>query len=207
MIINTDNNFVPAGYLNPTVLEERKLNAVAMDVFSRLLMDRIIFVGTKIDSDTANIIVAQLLWLDSINHNDITMYINSPGGSIYDGYGIYDTMQRLKSDVVTICTGLAASMGSILLVGGTIGKRYALPHSRIMIHQPLGGVRGQATDITITANEINKLKNELNEILATKTGQPLDKIIQDTDRDYYMTAAEAKEYGIIDKVLWTLIWM
>jgi len=201
MIINTDNNFVPAGYLNPTVLEERKLNAVAMDVFSRLLMDRIIFVGTKIDSDTANIIVAQLLWLDSINHNDITMYINSPGGSIYDGYGIYDTMQRLKSDVVTICTGLAASMGSILLVGGTIGKRYALPHSRIMIHQPLGGVRGQATDITITANEINKLKNELNEILATKTGQPLDKIIQDTDRDYYMTAAEAKEYGIIDKVL------
>ena len=201
MIINTDNNFVPAGYLNPTVLEERKLNAVAMDVFSRLLMDRIIFVGTKIDSDTANIIVAQLLWLDSINHNDITMYINSPGGSIYDGYGIYDTMQRLKSDVVTICTGLAASMGSILLVGGTIGKRYALPHSRIMIHQPLGGVRGQASDITITANEINKLKNELNEILATKTGQPLDKIIRDTDRDYYMTAAEAKEYGIIDKVL------
>jgi len=206
MITDIDNNFVPtgyapAGYLNPTVLEERKLNAVAMDVFSRLLMDRIIFVGTKIDSDTANIIVAQLLWLDSINHNDITMYINSPGGSIYDGYGIYDTMQRLKSDVVTICTGLAASMGSILLVGGTIGKRYALPHSRIMIHQPLGGVRGQATDITITANEINKLKNELNEILATKTGQPLDKIIQDTDRDYYMTAAEAKEYGIIDKVL------
>ena len=206
MITDIDNNFVPtgyapAGYLNPTVLEERKLNAVAMDVFSRLLMDRIIFVGTKIDSDTANIIVAQLLWLDSINHNDITMYINSPGGSIYDGYGIYDTMQRLKSDVVTICIGLAASMGSILLVGGTIGKRYALPHSRIMIHQPLGGVRGQATDITITANEINKLKNELNEILATKTGQPLDKIIQDTDRDYYMTAAEAKEYGIIDKVL------
>lgn len=206
MITDIDNNFAPtgyapAGYLNPTVLEERKLNAVAMDVFSRLLMDRIIFVGTKIDSDTANIIVAQLLWLDSINHNDITMYINSPGGSIYDGYGIYDTMQRLKSDVVTICTGLAASMGSILLVGGTIGKRYALPHSRIMIHQPLGGVRGQATDITITANEINKLKNELNEILATKTGQPLDKIIQDTDRDYYMTADEAKEYGIIDKVL------
>lgn len=201
MITNIDSNFVPAGYLNPTVLEERKLNAVAMDVFSRLLMDRIIFVGTKIDSDTANIIVAQLLWLDSINHNDITMYINSPGGSIYDGYGIYDTMQRLKSDVVTICTGLAASMGSILLVGGTIGKRYALPHSRIMIHQPLGGVRGQATDITITANEINKLKNELNEILATKTGQPLDKIIKDTDRDYYMTAAEAKEYGIIDNVL------
>ena len=200
-MITDINNFAPAGYLNPTVLEERKLNAVAMDVFSRLLMDRIIFVGTKIDSDTANIIVAQLLWLDSINHNDITMYINSPGGSIYDGYGIYDTMQRLKSDVVTICTGLAASMGSILLVGGTIGKRYALPHSRIMIHQPLGGVRGQATDITITANEINKLKNELNEILATKTGQPLDKIIQDTDRDYYMTAAEAKEYGIIDKVL------
>lgn len=189
------------GYINPTILEERKNNVAAMDVFSRLLMDRIIFIGTEINADSANIIIAQLLWLDSINHNDITIYINSPGGSVYDGLGIYDTMQHIKSDVITICTGMAASMGSILLAGGTIGKRYALPHSRVMIHQPIGGVKGQASDITITANEINRLKAELNQILATKTGQKLDKIIKDTDRDFYMTAYEAKDYGIIDNIL------
>jgi len=188
-------------YINPTILEERKLNVASMDVFSRLMMDRIIFIGTEITNDVANIINAQLLWLDSINHEDITIYINSPGGSVYDGLSIYDTMNMIKSNVNTICIGLAASMASILLAGGTIGHRYILPHSRVMIHQPLGGVKGQASDIIITANEITKLKNELNQILATKTGQSLDKIMKDTDRDFYMTAQEAVKYGIVDEII------
>lgn len=187
-------------YINPTIIEERKLNAVTMDVFSRLLLDRIIFLGTAINSDVANIINAQLLWLDSIDPGkEITMYINSPGGEVYSGLSIYDTMHIIKSPVKTICVGLAASMASILLAAGK--ERYALPHSRIMIHQPLGGVKGQASDIVITAKEITKLKDELNQILATKTGQPLDKINIDTDRDYYMTAKEAEEYGMIDEII------
>lgn len=187
-------------YINPTIIEERKLNAVTMDVFSRLLLDRIIFLGTAINSDVANIINTQLLWLDSIDPGkEITMYINSPGGEVYSGLSIYDTMHIIKSPVKTICVGLAASMASILLAAGK--ERYALPHSRIMIHQPLGGVKGQASDIVITAKEITKLKDELNQILATKTGQSLDKITIDTDRDYYMTAEEAEEYGMIDEII------
>ena len=189
-----------SAYINPTIIEERKLNAVNMDIFSRLMMDRIIFLGTEINSDVANIITGQLLWLDSIDPGKtITMYINSPGGSVYDGFSIFDTMNNIKSPVKTICTGLAASMASILLVNGK--ERYALPHSRILIHQPLGGVKGQASDIVIMANEITRLKNELNQILATKTGQPLDRIIKDTDRDYYMNAEEAKEYGMINDII------
>lgn len=192
-------NDIFSNYINPTIIEERKLNVASMDVFSRLLMDRIIFIGTEINSDVSNIINAQLLWLDSINHNEITVYINSPGGSVYAGLSIFDTMHIIESPIKTVCIGMAASMASILLAAGD--KRYALPHSRVMIHQPLGGVKGQASDIVITANEITKLKDELNQILATKTGQPLDKIYNDTDRDYYMTAEEAKEYGIIDEVI------
>lgn len=192
-------NDIFSNYINPTIIEERKLNVASMDVFSRLLMDRIIFIGTEINSDVSNIINAQLLWLDSINHNEITIYINSPGGSVYAGLSIFDTMHIIESPIKTVCIGMAASMASILLTAGD--KRYALPHSRVMIHQPLGGVKGQASDIVITANEITKLKDELNQILATKTGQPLDKIYNDTDRDYYMTAQEAKEYGIIDEVI------
>ena len=197
----TSKDNIYDGYINPMILEERKLNVASMDVYSRLLMDRIIFLGTDIDANVANTINAQLLWLDSLNHNDITLYINSPGGVVNDGLAIFDTMHIIKSDVITICTGMAASMASIILAGGTKGKRYALPHSRVLIHQPLGGVKGQASDITITANEINRLKKELNEILATKTGQPLDKILKDTDRDFYMAAQEAKDYGIIDNIL------
>lgn len=192
-------NDIFSNYINPTIIEERKLNVASMDVFSRLLMDRIIFIGTEINSDVSNIINAQLLWLDSINHNEITVYINSPGGSVYAGLSIFDTMHIIESPIKTVCIGMAASMASILLAAGD--KRYALPHSRVMIHQPLGGVKGQASDIVITANEITKLKDELNQILATKTGQSLDKIYNDTDRDYYMTAEEAKEYGIIDEVI------
>ena len=189
------------GYINPTIIEERKLNAVTMDVFSRLLMDRIIFLGTEINSDVANIINGQLLWLDSIDPGkEITMYINSPGGEVYSGLSIYDTMHSIKSPAKTICVGLAASMASVLLAAGK--ERYSLPHSRVMIHQPIGAARGQASDIVITANEIMKLKEELNQILATKTGQPLDKVTVDTDRDYYMTAEEAKKYGMIDDVIY-----
>ena len=187
------------GYISPTITEERKLNVAQMDVFSRLMMDRIIFIGSDIDSNLANIVNAQLLFLDSQNNNEITIYINSPGGSVYDGLAIYDTIHMINSPVKTVCIGLAASMASILLACGT--KRYALPHSRIMIHQPLGGVKGQASDIVITANEITKIKEELNQILATKTGQTLDKIYKDTDRDFYMTAKEALEYGIIDEII------
>lgn len=198
------NNIVSpaASYINPSIIEERQLNVAQMDVFSRLMMDRIIFLGTEVNEYTANVVVAQLLYLDSSNPGkDISIYINSPGGSVYAGLGIYDTMQLIKSDVSTICTGMAASMAAVLLVSGQNGKRYALPHSRVMIHQPLGGVQGQASDIEITAREILKLKHELYEIIAHHSGQPLEKVERDSDRDYWMTAQEALQYGMVDKVL------
>lgn len=193
---------VSDSYVSPTILEERQLNMTQMDVFSRLMMDRIIFLGDQIDSYTANVIQAQLLYLDSSNPGkDISIYINSPGGSVYDGLGIYDTMQFITSDVSTICTGLAASMASVLLVAGTKGKRYALKHSRVMIHQPLGGVKGQASDIEITAKEILKLKDELYSIISEHSGKPFDQVYADSDRDYWMTSEEAKAYGMVDEVL------
>ena len=191
-----------AQYLNPYILEERQLNVTQMDVFSRLMMDRIIFLGTQIDDYTANTLQAQLLYLDSVDSGkDISIYINSPGGSVYAGMGIYDTMQYISSDVATICTGMAASMAAVLLVAGAEGKRSALTHSRVMIHQPLGGVQGQASDIEITAREIQKLKRELYTIISDHSKQPFDKVWADGDRDYWMTAAEAQEYGMIDRVL------
>ena len=193
---------VQSQYLNPYILEERQLNVTQMDVFSRLMMDRIIFLGTQIDDYTANTLQAQLLYLDSVdNGKDISIYINSPGGSVYAGLGIYDTMQFIQSDVATICTGMAASMAAVLLVSGAEGKRSALTHSRVMIHQPLGGVQGQASDIEITAREIQKLKNELYTIISDHSTQPCDKVWADSDRDYWMTAAEALEYGMVDRVL------
>ncbi|MCH5213888.1 MAG: ATP-dependent Clp endopeptidase proteolytic subunit ClpP [Muribaculaceae bacterium] len=191
-----------ADYLNPYILEERQLNVTQMDVFSRLMMDRIIFLGTQVTDQSANIIQAQLLYLDSVDpEKDISIYINSPGGSVYAGLGIYDTMQYVNSDVSTICTGMAASMAAVLLVAGQKGKRFALPHSRVMIHQPMGGIQGQASDIEITAREILKLKEELYKIISEHSGQPFDKVERDSDRDYWMIASEAKEYGMIDKVL------
>lgn len=189
-------------YVSPTVIEERKLNMAQMDVFSRLMMDRIIFLGAPIDDDVANIIEAQLLFLETTDpERDIQIYINSPGGSVSAGLGIYDTMQLVAPDVATICTGMAASMGAVLLTAGAKGKRSALPHSRVMIHQPLGGVQGQASDIEITAREILKYKQELYEILAHHSGQSFERIEADADRDYWMRAAEAKEYGLIDEVI------
>ena len=189
-------------YLNPYILEERQLNVTQMDVFSRLMMDRIIFLGTPIDEYTANTLQAQLLYLDSCDPGkDISIYINSPGGSVYAGMGIYDTMQFINCDVATICTGMAASMAAVLLVAGQEGKRSALPHSRVMIHQPLGGVQGQASDIEITAREIQKLKKELYTIIADHSHTDFDKVWADSDRDYWMTADEAQAYGMIDKVL------
>ena len=189
-------------YLNPYILEERQLNVTQMDVFSRLMMDRIIFLGTPIDDNTANILQAQLLYLDSTDSGkDISIYVNSPGGSVYAGLGIYDTMQFIQSPVATICTGMAASMAAVLLVAGAEGKRSALPHSRVMIHQPLGGAQGQASDIEITAREIMKLKKELYTIISEHSHTDFDKVWADSDRDYWMTAEEAKEYGMIDKVL------
>ena len=191
-----------AGYLNPYILEERQLNVTQLDVFSRLMMDRIIFLGTEINDYTANTLQAQLLYLDSIDSSrDISIYINSPGGSVYAGLGIYDTMQFISSDVATFCTGLAASMAAVLLVAGQEGKRSALTHSRVMIHQPLGGAQGQASDIEITAREILKLKKELYTIVAEHSHTDFDKVWADSDRDYWMTAHEAKEYGIIDEVM------
>jgi len=192
-----------ASYLiNPYILEERQLNVTQLDVFSRLMMDRIIFLGTEVNDYTANTLQAQLLYLDSVDSGkDISIYINSPGGSVYAGMGIYDTMQFINSDVATICTGMAASMAAVLLVAGTEGKRAALPHSRVMIHQPLGGVQGQASDIEITAREIQKLKKELYTIIADHSHTDFDKVWADSDRDYWMTASEAKEYGMIDEVL------
>ena len=191
-----------AGYLNPYILEERQLNVTQLDVFSRLMMDRIIFLGTEINDYTANVLQAQMLYLDSVDSGkDISVYLNSPGGSVYAGLGIYDTMQFISSDVQTICTGMAASMAAVLLVAGKEGKRSALPHSRIMIHQPMGGAQGQASDIEITAREIQKLKKELYTIIANHSHQTFDKVWADSDRDYCMTAEEAKEYGMIDQVL------
>ena len=190
------------GYVSPTIIEERSLNVATMDVFSRLMMDRIIFLGAPIYDDAANIIQAQLLFLESVDADkDIQLYINSPGGSVSAGLGIYDTMQLVSCDVATICTGMAASMGAVLLTAGAAGKRSALPHSRVMIHQPLGGVQGQASDIEITAREIAKTKRELYEILSAHSGVDIKKIEEDADRDYWLTAAEATEYGLIDKVL------
>lgn len=191
-----------AGYLNPYILEERQLNVTQLDVFSRLMMDRIIFLGTEVNDYTANVLQAQMLYLDSVDSaKDISIYINSPGGSVYAGLGIYDTMQFINSDVRTICTGMAASMAAVLLVAGKEGKRSALPHSRIMIHQPMGGAQGQASDIEITAREIQKLKKELYTIISDHSHQPFDKVWADSDRDYWMTADEAKEYGMVDEVL------
>lgn len=189
-------------YLNPYILEERQLNVTQMDVFSRLMMDRIIFLGTQIDDYTANTLQAQLLYLDSADPGkDISIYLNSPGGSVSAGLGIYDTMQFITSDVATICTGMAASMAAVLLVSGKEGKRSALPHSRVMIHQPLGGVSGQASDIEIEAREIQKLKKELYQIISDHSHTPYDKVWADSDRNYWMTAEEAKEYGMVDVVL------
>ena len=193
---------VAQGYVSPTIIEERQLNVATMDVFSRLMMDRIIFLGAPIYDDAANIIQAQLLFLESVDpEKDIQIYVNSPGGSVSAGLGIYDTMQLIAPDVATICTGMAASMGAVLLAAGAAGKRSALPHSRVMIHQPLGGTQGQASDIEITAREILRTKRELYDILSLHTGQPIKKIERDADRDYWLTAAEAKEYGLIDEVL------
>ena len=189
-------------YINPTILEERQLNVTQMDVFSRLMMDRILFLGTAIDNDIANIIQAQILFLESTDpKKDIRMYINSPGGVVSAGLGIYDTMQLVECNVSTICTGLAASMGAVLLAAGTAGKRSALPHSRVMIHQPLGGAQGQASDIEITAREIMRVKNELYTILSHHTGKDMTTIERDADRDHWLSAAEAKEYGLIDTVV------
>lgn len=189
-------------YINPTIIEERKLNVASMDVFSRLMMDRIIFLGVPIDDDVANIIQAQLLFLASTDPSaDISLYINSPGGQVTSGLGIYDTMQLVEPDVATICTGLAASMASVLLCAGEKGKRSALPHSRVLIHQPLGGAQGQASDILIAAREIEKTRTELYKIISEHSGQPVEKIAADGDRDYWMSAEEAKAYGMIDEIL------
>lgn len=189
-------------YISPTIIEERQMNVATMDVFSRLMMDRIIFLGVPIYDDVANIIQAQLLFLESVDaKKDIQIYLNSPGGSVHAGLGIYDTMQYIAPDIATICTGMAASMGAVLLCAGADGKRTALPHSRVMIHQPMGGAEGQATDIEITAREIQKLKKELYEIIANHTKQTYEKIWADSDRDFWMTAQESKDYGMIDEVL------
>lgn len=189
-------------YISPTIIEERQLNVASMDVFSRLMMDRIIFLGLPIDDYVANIIQAQLLYLDSSDPGkDIQIYFNTPGGSVNAGLGIYDTMQYISSDIATICTGMAASMGAVLLTAGKKGKRSALKHSRIMIHQPMGGAEGQASDIEITVREIVKLKKELYEIIALHTGNPFEKVEKDSDRDHWMTSQEAKEYGMIDEIL------
>jgi ATP-dependent Clp protease, protease subunit len=188
--------------MTPYIIEERQLNVAQMDVFSRLMMDRIIFLGTGIYDQVANIIQAQLLFLESVDaKKDVQIYLNSPGGSVYAGLGIYDTMQFIAPDVATICTGMAASMGAVLLCAGAAGKRSALKHSRVMIHQPLGGAEGQASDIEITAREIMKLKKELYEIISKHSGQAYEKVWQDSDRDYWMIADEAKSYGMIDEVL------
>lgn len=195
-------NSVYGNYISPTIIEERQLNVAQMDVFSRLMMDRIIFLGVPIDDYVANIIQAQLLFLESVDPSrDIQIYLNTPGGSVYAGLGIYDTMQYIKPDVATICTGMAASMGAVILCAGEKGKRTALTHSRVLIHQPMGGAQGQASDIEITAREIQKLKKELYEIISKNSGQTYKKVWKDSDRDYWMTADEAKAYGMIDEVL------
>ena len=196
------SHFQKNAYINPTIIEERQLNVAQMDVFSRLMMERIIFLGTQIDDDVANIIQAQLLFLASVDAaRDVQIYINSPGGYVHAGLGIYDTMQYINPDVATICTGLAASMGSVLLCAGAAGKRSALPHSRVMIHQPLGGAEGQASDIEIAAREIMKTKKELYTIISKHSKQPIEKVEKDGDRDFWLTALEAKDYGMIDEIL------
>jgi ATP-dependent Clp protease protease subunit len=190
-----------AGYINPTILEERMLNVTQMDVFSRLMMDRVIFLGTEVNDYTANVIQAQLLYLNANDsERDISLYLNTPGGSVYAGLGIYDTMQFVNCDIATICTGMAASMGAVLLVAGAEGKRAALPHSRVMIHQPMGGIQGQASDIEITAKQILKLKDELYEIISEHAHKDIEIIRKDADRDYWMDAKEALAYGMIDKI-------
>ena len=190
------------GYINPTITEERRLNVAQMDVFSRLMMDNIIFLGVPIDDDVANIIQAQLLFLAAKDPNvDITMYLNTPGGQVHSGLAIYDTMQLVQPDVATVCTGMAASMGAVLLCAGEKGKRSALPHSRVLIHQPLGGAQGQATEILIAAKEIEKTRTELFNIIAQHSGQPFKKVAADGERDYWMTAEEAKAYGMVDEIL------
>lgn len=197
-----DYTSVYGNYISPTIIEERQLNVATMDVFSRLMMDRIIFLGVPINDYVANIIQAQLLYMESVDpKKDIQIYLNTPGGSVYAGLGIYDTMQYIAPDVATICTGMAASMGAVLLSAGTAGKRTALKHSRILIHQPMGGAEGQASDIEITAREIQKIKKELYQIIARHSKQDYDKIWKDADRDFWMTSEEAKEYGMIDEVL------
>ncbi|MBR5385574.1 MAG: ATP-dependent Clp protease proteolytic subunit [Bacteroidales bacterium] len=189
-------------YLTPNIIEERRLNVAQMDVFSRLMMDRIIFLGVPIDDDVANIVMAQLLFLQSVDSSaDISLYLNTPGGQVSSGLGIYDTMQLVEPDVATICTGMAASMGSVLLCAGAKGKRSALPHSKVLIHQPLGGAQGQASDILITAKEIEKTREELFRIISEHSGQPYDKVFKDGDRDYWMSAQEALEYGMVDEIL------
>ena len=189
-------------YISPTIIEERQLNIATMDVFSRLMMDRIIFLGVTINDYVANIIQAQLLFLESVDaKKDIQIYLNTPGGSVYAGLGIYDTMQYIAPNVATICTGMAASMGAVIMCAGAATRRSALPHARIMIHQPMGGAEGQASDIEITAREIQKLKKELYEIIAKHSGQTYEKVWGDSDRDYWMTAQEAKDYGMVDEIL------
>jgi ATP-dependent Clp protease protease subunit len=193
---------IQSSYVSPTIIEERPMNIASMDVFSRLMMDRIIFLGSGIDDYVANVIVAQLLFLESTDPTrDVQIYVNSPGGSVYAGLGIYDTMQYINADVATICCGMAASMGAVLLCAGEAGKRSALGHSRVMIHQPLGGAQGQASDIEITYQEIHKLKKELYDIISNHSGQAYKKVEKDSDRDYWMTSDEAKEYGMVDEVL------
>lgn len=193
---------IRAEYISPTVIEERQLNVAAMDVFSRLMMDRIIFLGCPINDDVANIIQAQLLFLESQDPTkEITIYVNSPGGSVSAGLGIYDTMQLIEAEVATVCTGMAASMGAVLLAAGTAGKRSALTHSRVMIHQPLGAAEGQASDIEISARQIRQAKNELYAILASHTGKTNKQIEKDADRDFWLTSAEAKAYGLVDTIL------
>jgi ATP-dependent Clp protease protease subunit len=193
---------ITGSYISPTIIEERQLNVAQMDVFSRLMMDRIIFLGTQVDDYTANVIQAQLLYLDTSDPGkDISIYINSPGGSVYAGLGIYDTMQYISSKVSTICTGIAASMASVILVAGAKEKRFALEHSRVLIHQPMGGMQGQAADMEITVRQILKVKEELYKIISTHSGKPYDDVERDSDRDYWMTATEAREYGMIDDVL------
>ena len=193
---------VSSSYISPTIIEERQLNVAQMDVFSRLMMDRIIFLGTQIDDYTANVIQAQLLYLDSSDPGkDISIYINSPGGSVYAGLGIYDTMQFIGSQVTTICTGIAASMASVLLVAGEKGKRYCLPHSRVLIHQPLSGVQGQASDMEIAVREVLRVKDELYRIISEHSGKPYEEIARDSDRDYWMNAEEALAYGMVDEIM------
>ena len=193
---------ITSDYISPTIIEERQLNVAQMDVFSRLMMDRIIFLGVGINDYVANIVQAQLLFLESVDaKKDIQIYMNTPGGSVYAGVGIYDTMQIIAPDVATICTGMAASMGAVLLCAGEKGKRTALKHARVMIHQPMGGEQGQASDIEITAREIQTLKKELYDIIAGHSGQEFDKVEKDSDRDYWMTSEEAKTYGMIDEIL------